>query len=138
MAKEKSGNVTVFGEETEFDGSLEFTDNLVITGKFNGTIKATGALEIDKTAVCTVDKMSAESILVSGKITGNIEGRERVELCNGSKVQGDIRTARLRVGENVEFDGQVSMIEEIPDVDIFSVASSEYKSALIMKTDEAR
>lgn len=138
MAKEKSGNVTVFGEETEFDGSLEFTDNLVITGKFNGTIKATGALEIDKTAVCTVDKMSAESILVSGKITGNIEGRERVELCNGSKVQGDIRTARLRVGENVEFDGQVSMIEEIPDVDIFSVASSEYKNALIMKSDEAR
>ena len=138
MAKEKSGNVTVFGEETEFDGSLEFSDNLVITGKFNGTIKATGALEIDKTAVCTVDKMSAESILVSGKITGNIEGRERVELCNGSKVQGDIRTARLRVGENVEFDGQVSMIEEIPDVDIFSVASSEYKNALIMKSDEAR
>jgi len=138
MAKEKSGNVTVFGEETEFDGSLEFTDNLVITGKFKGTIKATGSLEIDKTAVCEVDKMSAESIIVSGQITGNIEGHERVELCNGSKVKGDIRTARLRIGENVEFDGQVSMIEEVPDVDVFSVASDEYKNALIMKTDEAR
>jgi cytoskeletal protein CcmA (bactofilin family) len=138
MAKEKSGNMTVFGEETEFDGSLEFTDSLVITGKFKGTIKATGSLEIDKTAVCNVDKMSAESIVVSGQITGNIEGRERVELCNGSKVKGDIRTARLRIGDNVEFEGQVSMIEDVPDVDLFSVASAEYKNALILKTDEAR
>lgn len=137
MAKEKDENVTVFGKETEFDGTLEFTDNLIITGKFNGTIKATGSLEIEKSAVCNVDKMSAESIVVSGDITGNIEAKERVELCNGSKVKGDIRTARLRIGDDVEFEGQISMIDEVPDVDIFSVASTEFKNALIMKSDEA-
>lgn len=137
MAKDKSGNVTVFGEETEFDGSLEFSDTLIITGKFTGTIKATGALEIDKTAVCNVDKMTAESIVVSGEITGNVEGRERVELCNGSKVNGDITTARLRIGDNVEFEGQVAMVDEVPVVDVFTVASAEYRNALIMKSDEA-
>lgn len=137
MAKE-TGNLTVFGQETEFEGVLEFSDSLVITGKFEGTIKATGSLEIDKAAVCNVDKISAESIVVSGQVNGNLEGKERVELCNGSKVKGDIRTARLRIGENVEFEGQVSMIENMPDIDLFSVASSEYKNALIMKTDEAR
>lgn len=137
MAKE-TGNLTVFGQETEFEGVLEFSDSLVITGKFEGTIKATGSLEIDKAAVCNVDKIKAESIVVSGQVNGNLEGKERVELCNGSKVKGDIRTARLRIGENVEFEGQVSMIENMPDIDLFSVASSEYKNALIMKTDEAR
>ncbi len=137
MAKE-TGNLTVFGQETEFEGVLEFSDSLVITGKFEGTIKATGSLEIDKAAVCNVDKITAESIVVSGQVNGNLEGKERVELCNGSKVKGDIRTARLRIGENVEFEGQVSMIENMPDIDLFSVASSEYKNALIMKTDEAR
>ena len=137
MAKE-TGNLTVFGQETEFEGVLEFSDSLVITGKFEGTIKATGSLEIDKAAVCNVDKITAESIVVSGQVNGNLEGKERVELCNGSKVKGDIRTARLRIGENVDFEGQVSMIENIPDIDLFSVASSEYKNALIMKTDEAR
>lgn len=137
MAKE-TGNLTVFGQETEFEGVLEFSDSLVITGKFEGTIKATGSLEIDKAAVCNVDKITAESIVVSGQVNGNLEGKERVELCNGSKVKGDIRTARLRIGENVDFEGQVSMIENMPDIDLFSVASSEYKNALIMKTDEAR
>ena len=46
--------LTVFGPETEFDGVLEFSDDLIITGKFNGKIKATGNLEVSKEAVCTV------------------------------------------------------------------------------------
>lgn len=137
MSKE-NGNLTVFGQETEFDGVLEFTDSLVITGKFHGTIKATGDLEIDRSAVCDVDVMNAESIVVSGKVTGRIEASVRVELCSGSRVKGDIKTARIRISDNVEFEGQVSMLSEVPDIDIFSVASAEYKDALIKKTDEAR
>lgn len=137
MSKE-NGNLTVFGQETEFDGILEFTDSLVITGKFHGTIKATGDLEIDRSAVCDVDVMNAESIVVSGKVTGRIEASESVELCSGSRVKGDIKTARIRISDNVEFEGQVSMLSEVPDIDIFSVASAEYKDALIKKTDEAR
>ena len=38
--------LTVFGAETEFDGVLEFSDDLIITGKFTGKINATGNLEI--------------------------------------------------------------------------------------------
>ena len=34
MASNTNGNLTIFGQETEFDGVLDFTDNLVITGKF--------------------------------------------------------------------------------------------------------
>lgn len=133
-----TGNLTVFGQETEFDGVLEFTDNLVITGKFHGTINATGNLEIDKTAVCKVDKMLAQSIVVSGQILGNIEAQEKVEFCSGSKVKGDIKTSNLRIADNVEFDGQISMLPENPDIDIFELASSEYKNSLIMKKNEVR
>ena len=46
MSGFSAGNLTVFGQETEFDGVLEFSDNLVITGKFHGTINASGDLEI--------------------------------------------------------------------------------------------
>ena len=67
MAEDKQKkNLTVFGQETEFDGVLEFTDNLVITGKFKGEIRATGDLEIEKGAVCDVEKMTASSIVIAG------------------------------------------------------------------------
>ena len=132
----ENGNLTVFGKETEFDGVLEFTDNLVITGKFRGTINATGALQIDAGAECTVDSIKADSVIVSGTVEGNIEGRQTVELCNGSCIKGDIKTSRLRIADNVKFEGQVSMLEESPDVDIFSVASEEYKKSLIIRNTQ--
>lgn len=131
-------NTTVFGQETEFDGTLEFTDNLVITGKFTGTIKATGDLEIEKTGVCKVDSIDANSIVISGKVTGNVQAPERVEMCAGSKVTGDVTTSRIRIADNVEFEGQVTMLDAVPDVDLFSVASAEYKKAMVLKSDEPR
>ncbi|MBR1640467.1 MAG: polymer-forming cytoskeletal protein [Treponema sp.] len=139
MAERNDGekrNVTVFGAETEFDGVLEFTDRLVITGKFNGTINAPkGDLQIAKKAVCTVDKIDANSIVISGNIKGNMNAAERVEICSGSIVESDITTARIRIANNVEYSGQVSMIDQEPEVDLFSVASEEYKKAMLVHSD---
>ena len=137
MANKENENLTVFGSETEFDGVLEFTDSVVITGKFHGTINASGNLEIEKNAICNVDNMKAQPVVISGQVTGNVEGKERIELCSGSKVKGDLTSARLRIADNVEFDGKVSMIDEIPSTDIFAVGSQEFKNSLVMRTNEA-
>ena len=132
-------NITVFGEETEFDGVLEFKDRLVITGKFSGKINAPeGNLEIAKNAVCKVDKIDANSIIVSGEVNGDMNAAERVEICSGSKVNGNITTARIRIANNVEFSGDVNMLEKEPEVDLFSVASAEYKQAMIIHSDVIR
>ena len=135
MASEKK-NETIFGQETEFEGNLTFSDSLVITGKFNGNINATGDLEIEKSAVCNVDKMTAATVVVSGRVNGNIEASKSVELCKGSKVKGDITTPELRIADNVEFEGSVNMLDAIPDTDIFSISSDEYKKSLVLKTSE--
>lgn len=130
-------NITVFGEETEFDGVLEFSDRLVITGKFSGKINApSGDLEIAKNAACKVSTIDANSIIVAGgEVQGDMNAAERVEICSGSKVSGNITTARIRIANNVEFSGDVNMLEKEPDVDLFSVASSEYKQAMIIHSD---
>lgn len=132
--KEKR-TLTVFGSETEFDGVLEFNDDLIITGKFNGKIKATGNLEISKNAVCTVESIEAESIIVAGDLTGNVIAQDRIEICSGASVTGDLTAARLRIANNVEFEGQVTMLDSEPDSNIFSSASNEYKQALVGSTD---
>ena len=107
-------NLTVFGAETEFDGTLTFTDKLVITGKFTGKIESkTGDLQIAKNAVCDVESLSVNSVVI----------------------YGDVKTARVRIANNVEFNGQVTMLDEEPTVDLFSVASDEYKKAMLVHSD---
>ena len=133
--KEKK-NTTTFGSETEFDGVLEFKDKLIITGKFTGKINApTGNLEIAKNATCNVENITASSIVVSGTVKGDMNASERVEICSGSIVESDITTARIRIANNVDFNGQVSMLEKEPEVNLFSVASSEFKQAMIIHSD---
>ena len=56
-------------------------------------------------------------------------------MCSGSKVKGNVTTARLRIADNVDFEGQVTMLDKEPSVDLFSVASDEFKQSLILKSD---
>lgn len=129
-------NITVFGSETEFNGVLEFTDELVITGKFTGKINAPeGNLEIAKNSVCDVDSIEVNSLVIAGNVKGKIDAKDRVEICSGSTVHSDITTSRFRIANNVDFNGDVKMLENEPDVDLFSVASSEFKKAMIIHSD---
>ncbi|MCQ2576731.1 MAG: polymer-forming cytoskeletal protein [Treponema sp.] len=133
---ESKKNITVFGKETEFEGNLEFTDRLVITGKFTGKINAPkGDLEIAKNAVCNVESIETSSIVISGTVKGDMKASERVEICSGSFVDSNIETARFRIANNVEYNGQVSMIDKEPEVDLFSVASSEFKQSMLIHSD---
>ena len=129
-------NITIFGSETEFDGILEFKDRLVITGKFSGKIVApTGEQKKKKNATCDVESIEASSIVVCGSVKGNMNASERVEICSGSMFESDITTARIRIANNVEFNGQVTMLQEDPEVDLFSVASAEFKQAMLIHSE---
>ncbi|MCR5621088.1 MAG: polymer-forming cytoskeletal protein [Treponema sp.] len=136
MAKDGGVNVTEFGEGTVFEGELSFTDTLIINGKFSGTIEATGELQINKGSECDVSEMKAKSVVVYGKVEGNIDGEERVELCKGSRVSGNIKTSALRIADNVEFDGSVSMVDSPAESydKLFLSTSEEFKKSLVMKS----
>jgi cytoskeletal protein CcmA (bactofilin family) len=132
LYQNKEKNITVLGTETEFIGELTFKDNLVITGKFNGTINATGDLEISKEAVCNVSNISVNSVIISGKVRGDILSQKFVEMKNGSTIQGNVTTSRIRIEDGVDFQGKISMVESAEKTDLFSMNSSEYKDSLTL------
>lgn len=130
-SSDKELNFTRFGKETEFYGTLSFTDNLEIAGKFEGTIKSTGTLEIAKSAICSADIITAESIYIDGIVSSDMRAEDTVEMRSGSKITGDVTTSKIRIDDNVDFDGEVSMLEDIPNVDIFKFSASELREVLL-------
>jgi len=128
--------VTIFGEDTELNGVLELSEKLILTGKFTGTIHGEGSeIEISKTSVCDADTITSKSIEISGKVKGNITATERVEIFSGSSVYGDITTSRLRIANNVDYRGSVSMLHDQPEVDLFSVVSADFRQSLLVHSD---
>ena len=130
-------NVTVLGAETEFTGVLSFKDNLIVMGSFNGTISAFGNIEISKEAMCVVNSISANSIVVSGKVRGNINANEFVEMKSGSEIQGNIRTSKIRIEDDVDFQGKIAMIDHAENSDLFEMSSNEYRDSLSLYKEQS-
>lgn len=96
---------TTLGKDTEFEGTLKFKEGLRIEGKFNGDISSEGHLIIGKTGEVTAE-ISVGSIVVEGKITGNIQANDLVELRSAAELRGDIKAAKLKIEEGVIFIGK--------------------------------
>ncbi len=130
LDKDSDRAVTVLGKETFFSGVLHFTDELRILGAFEGTIEAEGNLYIEKNSVCNVNHISASSVVISGKVTGDVVSHDRLELHSGSELHGNVTASKLRIADDVLFEGQVSMIQNKREIDIFSAKGSEIKDSL--------
>ena len=123
---EKEKNTTVLGKETAFSGLMKFTDNLTIEGSFTGSVDAKGVLYIAKTAVCKVEYIKAASITVEGQVYGTLNAIGDVDLRSRSVVQGDIVASRLKIADDVSFDGVIHMTGN-PSNDMFSLDVSQLK-----------
>jgi cytoskeletal protein CcmA (bactofilin family) len=124
------GGVVVFGAGTSFNGVLRFKETLYIQGKFKGTIEATGALIVDKGAVVEADHILVSSLTAHGRVTGTVIAMDKVDLLKGAEVRGDVTAARLRIADEVLFEGKCSMTKAEKEVEIFSRPTEEIKAEL--------
>ncbi|MBB6480838.1 bactofilin family protein [Spirochaeta isovalerica] len=122
-------NSTVLGSETSFKGTMRFNDSLKIDGFFEGNIESDGFLYIEKDAEVRA-QIKVRTIIVGGKVIGNIEASEKLEMLESGKIFGNIRTPNLKVAEGVEFDGECEMIRNPEDIDIFSATVSQLKQSV--------
>jgi cytoskeletal protein CcmA (bactofilin family) len=90
------------------DGDVSFRDELVIDGKVNGKINATGRLVIGKNARVR-GEVRVKSVTVQGTIEGNVFASERCVLEPGATLRGDIESPRLALDENASFLGRAKI-----------------------------
>ena len=123
--------MVVFGNTTNFNGKLSFSESLCIQGRFKGTIDASaGDLIVDKGAVVEADRISVASLVVWGTVVGAVNAGDKIDLFPGAEVKGDLTAARLRIADGVLFEGQCSMTGIDKDVEIFSRPTQEIKAEL--------
>lgn len=135
---EKEKNTTVLGKETVFNGLMKFTDNLTIEGNFTGTIDSKGLLHVAKTAVCKVDYIKATAIIVEGAVYGSLNAVGDVDLRSKSAVHGDIAANRLKIADDVSFDGVIHMNESTAasSGDMSSLDVSQLKSEILTNSSQ--
>jgi cytoskeletal protein CcmA (bactofilin family) len=99
---------TILSEDIEFKGDISFARPFMIRGTVNGNIDATGLLVIDEQAVVNAD-ISADRVIIKGKVTGNVAGRQRVEITVTGRLQGNVTTPEILMETGCVFNGQCTM-----------------------------
>jgi len=94
--------------DVEIKGNLKFSGELAFDGKLEGEVHSDGLLTLGESAVVngTID---AQSVVVRGKVTGNVLAREKIEIKAKAEVFGDIRATKLVVEEGVTFVGKTDV-----------------------------
>jgi cytoskeletal protein CcmA (bactofilin family) len=98
----------VLGSDVEIKGNIKFTGELAFDGKLDGEIHTDGILHLGDSAVIN-GNISAQSVIVRGKINGNITAKEKIEIKGKTELFGDIRAAKLAVEEGVTFVGKTEV-----------------------------
>src|SRR2546428_13075568 len=94
--------------DVELKGNLKFASELTLEGKLEGEVSGDGILHLGETGVVK-GNLNVGSIVVRGKINGNVFAKDKIEIKSKAEVFGDIRAARLVIEEGVTFVGKTEI-----------------------------
>lgn len=94
--------------DVEIKGNLKFSGELTFDGKLDGEIQTDGVLNLGDSAVIN-GNINAQSVVVRGKITGNITAKEKIDIKTKTELFGDIRAAKLVIEEGITFVGKTEV-----------------------------
>src|ERR1700761_5706776 len=94
---------TVIGAESSFQGTLRSKGSVRVDGKIEGGVSAEGVILGEYGEI--QGDISARTVVVGGKVTGNIHATESLELLTKSQVFGDLHAPQLLIAEGAIFEG---------------------------------
>ncbi|MES2983485.1 MAG: polymer-forming cytoskeletal protein [Verrucomicrobiota bacterium] len=95
----------VLSSDVEIKGTVKFQHDLIVDGKIEGDIQSTGNLTIGENARIKAE-VKTGSVIVYGKVHGNLTAVERVELKSSAEVVGDIKAKVLTIEAGAIFVGK--------------------------------
>jgi cytoskeletal protein CcmA (bactofilin family) len=99
---------TILGPTLEIEGEIEGNEDLVVQGRVNGRIISKKSLTVDDTGDVKAS-VSTESLAVSGRLEGNVEATNRIEIKKEGSMIGDIKAPRVVIADGAKFKGRVEM-----------------------------
>lgn len=103
-------NLSIFGDDTDFDGKMSFKNPILINGKYKGKINTESVLIISEHAIVEAD-INTKILILEGILKGDVEASETVDIHTTGRLYGNITTAKLKIADGVIFEGTCKMIK---------------------------
>ena len=108
MKKNDAEIKAYLGEDTIFNGLLNFTGTVRIDGKFEGQVITEDTLIIGEAGHLKAE-ISAGTVVCMGYVEGTVIASQKIEIHSTSKVVGNIKSPALHIEMGGVFDGTCDM-----------------------------
>lgn len=112
--RELSDVVSVVAPGMTILGDVMCDGTVRVEGKIEGSIKATKSVVVGKDGRVTGD-IETQDVVVAGTVVGTVVGASRVELQETCKIEGDIRSRRIKLDEGGRIEGRLHMTAKAAD-----------------------
>ena len=107
--KDKTSSIVSYlGPNTLLQGTIHCDYSLHLDGRLEGVILSNNDVIIGDSAVIN-GEIKAKNVFVSGKVIGNIEVTNSLQILATGRVEGDIVGAKLDIKEGGIYKGKVNM-----------------------------
>ena len=96
------------GKETLFEGKMTFQGVFRLDGRFEGEIFESGTLIVGESALIK-GKIGANTVIINGRVEGELHAEERVEIHSTGKFSGTLITPVLSINEGGTLNGHCEM-----------------------------
>jgi cytoskeletal protein CcmA (bactofilin family) len=101
---------TIIGKGTNIEGTVNIDGATRIDGNINGKLSSNDVVTVGATGVVKAE-IKAKTIIVGGRVEGNLIASEKVELQAKSELIGDITSKSLLIEHGAIFQGSSKMKE---------------------------
>jgi cytoskeletal protein CcmA (bactofilin family) len=98
----------MIGAKTQVKGEITGTENIVVEGVVEGTVRITADLRVAPGGLVKAT-VSAQSVLVAGELVGDCHATQRAEIQASGRLTGNIRAPRVVIVEGATFRGTSDM-----------------------------
>ena len=106
-------DVTHIGKAIAIKGDVSGSGDVYLDGELEGNVELDGSLTVGSEGRIRAN-LQARSIVVKGRVDGNLYGLERAELKKSATIVGDIYTPRIAIEDGAFLEGNVWVHRDIP------------------------
>jgi cytoskeletal protein CcmA (bactofilin family) len=114
MKGKKEQAVTLIAPGTKVEGDVHFDNQLFVKGEVRGNIiaeKSEAQLIVSPEGL-VAGEIKAPSVVINGRVEGDVHATVRLELANGAQVKGDLFYALIEMQLGAQVQGRLVHTEQ--------------------------
>ncbi|HZR31932.1 MAG TPA: polymer-forming cytoskeletal protein [Terriglobales bacterium] len=126
-----ASDVARIGKSVVIKGEVSGSEDLYIDGQVEGSVQLKGhTLTIGPNGQIRA-RVQARGVVIHGKVDGNVEGTDRVDLRKSAVLVGNISTQRIAIEDGAFFKGAVDLVKEVAAPPLMGKTEAKHETTAV-------